>query len=125
MNNKYILNFESAKLLKKVNFFENCEYYYDKNGNLIQNTDSFGIPVPYNNKYSKEDFAAPDMLSVIDFIYNKYGLFISIDYTSSKQFKAKIIETVHDSIILKDYFYSSYQEALQETITKCLNYILI
>lgn len=125
MNNKYILNFESAKLLKKLNFFENCEYYYDNIGNLIQNTDSFGIPVPYNNKYSKEDFAAPNMLSVIDFVYNKYGLFISVNYTSSKQFKAKIIETVHDSIILKDYFYSSYQEALQETITKCLNYILI
>ena len=125
MNNKYILNFESAKLLKKLNFFENCEYYYDNIGNLIQNTDSFGIPVPYNNKYSKEDFAAPNMLSVIDFVYNKYGLFISVNYTSSKQFKGKIIETVDDSIILKDYFYSSYQEALQETITKCLNYILI
>ena len=125
MNNKYILNFESGKLLKRLNYFENCEYYYDNIGNLIQNTDSFGIPVPYNNKYSKEDFAAPNMLSVIDFVYNKYGLFISVNYTSSKQFKAKIIETVHDSIILKDYFYSSYQEALQETITKCLNYILI
>lgn len=124
------VNFEIAKLLKEKGFAERCRAHWYENN--IQGKISSGITYPQTdfNKWYRGEILAPTISEVVMWLYEKHGIWISVDKQNRKKFKYRIsdINLQNDAftdLIGKEGFnYDSPTEAYEAAIEYCLTKLI-
>ena len=120
-----IVSFEISKLLKEKKFNKPCQFLrvggkyrinYEKEGDLFNN----GIP---STQKPIDWFLAPTIAEVVIWLYEKYGIWISVDMVFAEDktgFWYCIRESkINDSDIQSDEYDSiekAYEEAIEYTL---------
>lgn len=120
-----IVSYQIAKLLKKYGFSEDVYFRIYPDGSIATS----GFLSNYNS-HDTEAFSAPTLSEVIDWFYEKFDIFIEIDYIRipynfGKKFKYFIIDISDDSfggdILLKsDDAFETRNEAIFYAVKKLL-----
>ena len=115
------VDFTTAKLLKEKGFDENCRFGY--NGSfephhigLIE----FGY-LQRNSELLKLTYSAPTIAEVIDWLYEKHGIWISV-LQHTKNSEGKYFEAFVNSMTFSGY--NSPTEAYEAAIEYCLNKLI-
>lgn len=118
------VNFEIAKLLKKKGFNEEVRDYYEEKDGTFYHSQYFRDNISINEKH-KEFVVAPTIAEVIMWLYEKHGIWISVDWTVF--FKEKVwvysIRQKNQSSKLKSLFNSpteAYEAGINYTLTKLI-----
>lgn len=125
-----IVSYEVAELLKKVGFDEDVYFNIYPDGTLTSN----GFLCNYN-KTDESPFSAPTYSEVVDWLLDKFGFFIEIDYIRmtynfGKKYKYYVIDTTDengfggDLIIRSEESYETRNEAIEHALKKLLKKML-
>ena len=115
-----IVNFETAKFLKDVKGFEpESKAFYDGSGELFYYNYS-------NNVMQRFRYAAPTIAEVLMWIYEKYGILISVDapHRLIKKWCFDVYK-INDEITLNQTsYFNSPKEAYEAAIEYTLNNLI-
>ncbi len=76
------ITFELAKLLKEKGFEELCTGYYEQNNVIVIETTTLCS----NNRIADSCFTAPTIAEVVMWLYEKHGIWISVNITKTPIF---------------------------------------
>lgn len=109
-----VVDFDTAKLLEEKGFNVECNKFYDEHGHLNESVNDFFVP----------RFEAPTIAQVVMWLYNKHGIWISVDKTFSDEFFFAITtNNEHNSKESKDFF-NSPKEAYEAAIENVLKELI-
>ena len=123
------INFELAKLLKEIGYDKPTILHRDLEGNL---------PFNYNECFIKENwnhnpylFSAPTIAEVVMWLYEKRGIWISVNYDQETQWYYNIVHISEKGGNLVDKFNSlteAYEAAIEYALSKnsdkLLNFVI-
>lgn len=118
MNN--LVNFKVAKLLKDNNFNGETTVAYALNGNAVASDHNYNTGLGNSsgkrwwNTYEIDMFAAPLISDTVIWIYDKYGIFVSIKLYNNKF--TFIIQCNSEADKFLNEYYNSINEAYQAGI---------
>lgn len=108
------VNFETAKLLKKKGFNKPCIYlYFD--GELKEITVQ---KVSYDDTLSSRYYIAPTIAEVVMWLYDKYGVWISVLQYNSKNVNGIYFKSFINAITFSRYDLptEAYEAAIDYTL---------
>lgn len=111
------VSFELAKLLKEKKYDKLCKSYYYNNGTDVLEPTT----LTHNNNLANSCCVAPTIAEVIDWVLEKYGIWISVscDCGNDNLFYSKIFSTeigidrCIETIKNKDTPLEAYEEAIK------------
>jgi len=124
------VNFEIAKLLKDKGFDELCTYYYELEYAHLDPDNNIRVWDPrfktkFKNSYQKwEKAAAPIIADVVMWIYEKYGVWITVTSISQESWQCHMTRK-GDSLgkcYLEDFYNPT--EAYEAGITYTLEHLI-
>ena len=106
------VKFELAKLLKEKGFpLKNTGYAYNKNGELVDPC------------FSIWECEAPTIAEIVMWLYEKHGIWISVDYDQEIQWYYNIVDISEEGGYLVDKFNShiaAYLAAIDYTLNNLI-----
>lgn len=127
------VNAKIAKLLKNKGFDEPCNYYYELEyahlypENHVHRWDVLRH-TKFKNSYQWEKAAAPTIADVVMWLYEKYGIWVSVDMVFGEDqtgFWYCIRESKEDDISIQSDEYGTITEAYEAAIQYCLENLII
>ena len=125
------VNFEIAKLLKEKGFDKPCNLYYYVDNNIHEQKNKYCKGRLLDRNCYDNQYSVPTLLEVITWLYDKYGIWVSVQYkgvTINKeliefQYDIQYCKQVPNLIISKNSF-SSPRKAYREAIDYVLNKVI-
>lgn len=123
-----LCSFEVAVMLKKLEYNESCSTIYQKAIKSLNSVYVIDCITDYPAFGPKSNYPAADLLTIQDWLRQKYGIIVKIDYDYEDGFIYSIISLYKKSTLVRrnestTKYYTSYY-ALNAGILKALSIIL-
>lgn len=120
------ISFETAKLLKKKGFTENCLMRYNKVGDLVEEAYKF------NWNFQTIDYSAPTLQMVMKWLREVHKIHIQIWILEEKGYwfgieKILNAQYKHKSLYstgLEDIYFETYEQTIEAAIKYCLENLI-